>query len=207
VAGLVNNAGVGSVGPMEYFPLEDVRWMFDVNYFGAIATTQAFLPLLKKKRGRIVLMSSIAGRFAVPFNGPYSSTKFALEAFGDALRTELKPWGVRVTSIEPGLVDTPIIGDKLAWFWGSWDVAETPPEIAADYAEALEAMVATTDKLATSAIAVDGVSMAVRKALTSRRPKTRQTVGRDAWFTNNVLRRLPDRWGDVVMRRFAGLPD
>jgi NAD(P)-dependent dehydrogenase (short-subunit alcohol dehydrogenase family) len=98
LAGLVNNAGV----------VDEVRKEFDVNVFGAIAVTQAFLPLLRGGRGRIVNMSSISGRIALPFAGPYAASKFALEAISDSWRVELRPWGIRVAIVEPGEVDTPI---------------------------------------------------------------------------------------------------
>lgn len=205
LAGLVNNAGVAVGGPMEYFPLAEMRQIFDVNYFGAVATTQAFLPLLKQAQGRIVLMSSVGGRVSTPFNATYSSTKFALEAFGDALRVELKPWRIEVISIEPGAIATPI-WDKAVGFWGTTDVADASEEIQADYGEALEAFLGAVDKMQADAIGVEATSKAVRKALTARRPKTRQTVGRDAWVLNNVIRRLPDRWGDAALRRFLKLP-
>lgn len=205
LAGLVNNAGIASGGPMEYFPIEDIRRIFDVDYFGAVETTQAFLSLLKRGRGRIVLMSSSAGRVAVPFNAVYSSAKFALEAFGDALRVELKPWGVEVISIEPGAIDTPI-WEKAAGFWGSLDVADAPEEVQADYTDALNAFVKAVERFQNDAIPVDAVTKAVRQALTKKKPKTRQTVGRDAWIGDNVLRRLPDRLRDTAIRRFIGLP-
>jgi len=205
LAGLVNNAGVAVGGPMEYFPQAEMRQIFDVNYFGAVATTQAFLPLLKRERGRIVLMSSVGGWVSTPFNAPYSSTKFALEAFGDALRVELKPWRIEVISFEPGAIATPI-WDKAVGFWGTTDVADASEEIQADYGEALEAFLGTVEKMQADAIGVEATSKAVRQALTARRPKTRQTVGRDAWLLDNVVRRLPDRWGDAAIRRFLKLP-
>jgi NAD(P)-dependent dehydrogenase (short-subunit alcohol dehydrogenase family) len=205
LAGLVNNAGIAWGGPMEYFPMDEIRGIFDVNYFGAVETTQAFLPYLKRDRGRIVLMSSSAGRLSVPFNAVYSSTKFALEAFGDALRIELKPWGIDVISVEPGAIDTPI-WEKAAGFWGTLDVTDASEEVQAEYTDALNAVVKATERFRNDAIPVKAVSKAVRQALTTKRPKTRQTVGRDAWIGDNVLRRLPDRLADMVMRRFIGLP-
>ena len=108
LSGLVNNAGIVVAGPLEFLPLSELRKQFEVNVLGQIAVTQAFLPLLRQARGRIVNMSSIAGRVAFPYIGPYSASKYALEAISDALRIELLPWGISVSVIEPGDVATPI---------------------------------------------------------------------------------------------------
>src|SRR5437879_11065324 len=105
---LVNNAGIPAAGPLELFPLDELRRVLEVNLIGVVAVTQAFLPLLKVSRGRIVNMSSVAGRGALPFVGPYTASKFALEAISDSLRRELLPFGVRVIVIEPGSFKTAI---------------------------------------------------------------------------------------------------
>ena len=89
LVGLVNNAGIPAAGPLELLPLDELRRVFEVNVVGVVAVTQAFLPLLKVARGRIVNISSLAGRAALPFLGPYAASKFALEAISDSLRREL----------------------------------------------------------------------------------------------------------------------
>ena len=106
--GLINNAGISVAGPLELLPLSEVRTQFEVNVIGALAVTQTFLPLLRLRRGRLVNISSIAGLTATPFLGPYSSSKFALEAMSDALRLELAPWGISVSPVEPGAVQSQI---------------------------------------------------------------------------------------------------
>jgi NAD(P)-dependent dehydrogenase (short-subunit alcohol dehydrogenase family) len=108
VRGLVNNAGIAVGGPVEFLPLALWRRVYDVNLFGAIGLTQAFLPLLRTARGRLVFVGSVGGRMAAPFVAPYSSSKFALRALADALRVELRSTGIRVVLIEPGGVKTPI---------------------------------------------------------------------------------------------------
>jgi len=105
---LVNNAGIPAAGPLELFPLDELRQILEVNLIGAVAVTQAFLALLKASRGRIVNISSVAGRGALPFLGPYAASKFGLEAISDSLRRELLPFGVRVIVIEPGSFKTAI---------------------------------------------------------------------------------------------------
>src|SRR3989442_13133999 len=108
LAGLVNNAGIPAAGPLELFPLDELRRVLEVNLVGAVAVTQAFLPLPKASRGRLVNMSSVAGRGALPFLGPYAASKFGLEAISDSLRRELLPFGVKVIVIEPGTFKTAI---------------------------------------------------------------------------------------------------
>ncbi|MGN6556503.1 MAG: SDR family NAD(P)-dependent oxidoreductase, partial [Solirubrobacterales bacterium] len=108
LAGLVNNAGVAIPGPLETIPLEDFRRQIEVNLVAYVAVTQAMLPQIRQAEGRVVFISSIGGRIAFPFGGPYHASKFATEAIGDVFRQELRPWGLRVSIVEPGSIDTPI---------------------------------------------------------------------------------------------------
>ena len=98
LAGLVNNAGIGFVSPLEFAPLDELRRLFEVNVFGLLAVTQAFLPLLRQGRGRVVNISSTASIMVAPFHGPYSASKFAVNGLSDALRLELKPLDVQVSA-------------------------------------------------------------------------------------------------------------
>src|SRR3954454_3243317 len=106
--GLVNNAGVAVPGPLETVPLEDLRHQLEVNLVAYVAVTQAMLPQIRRAEGRVVFLSSIGGRIAFPFGGPYHASKFATEAIGDVSRKKLRPWGLRVSLVEPGSIDTPI---------------------------------------------------------------------------------------------------
>lgn len=106
--GLFNNAGVAVSGPIECVDLGRLREQFEVNVFGQVAITQACLPLLRRARGRILLTGSIAGFGTVPGLGPYSMSKHAVEALADALRRELRPWGLHVSLLEPGSIATEI---------------------------------------------------------------------------------------------------
>ncbi len=112
--GLVNNAGIFFGGPLEFSSLDGIRQEFEVNVFGAIAMTQALLPMLRTGGGRIVNMSSGSGVIALPFLGPYAASKHALEAISDSWRVELWPWGIWVAVVEPGVVDTPIREKTIA---------------------------------------------------------------------------------------------
>jgi NAD(P)-dependent dehydrogenase (short-subunit alcohol dehydrogenase family) len=99
---LINNAGVLTPGPMEVLSLSAVRHEFEVNVFGSLATIHAFLPLLRQAKGRIVQIGSMTGRFPLPFSGPSSASKAAMEAFADVYRTELRPFGVDFIMVQPG---------------------------------------------------------------------------------------------------------
>ena len=117
---LINNAGAGQTGPMADVPLERVRRLFEVNVFGTLAITQQVLPgMVARGSGRVIIVSSIAGYLVAPTFGPYSMTKFALEAMGKALRAEMAPLGVDVTLLNPGPYDTGF-NDRMAgamWEW------------------------------------------------------------------------------------------
>ena len=136
--GLVNNAGVAVPGPVEGVPLEKLREQLEVNVIGQVAVTQAFLPMVRAAKGRVVFISSIGGRISVPFNSPYGASKHAIEAIGDALRQEVAPFGVEVSIIEPGAVATPIWEKGQA---GAPALREAmDPEVLALYDEGLEAL-------------------------------------------------------------------
>ncbi|MDX1522432.1 MAG: SDR family oxidoreductase [Anaerolineae bacterium] len=194
LAGLINNAGVAVGGPLEFVALEDLRWQLEVNVVGQVAVTQAFVPLLRQDRGRVVNMSSIAGRAGNPFLGPYSASKFALEALSDALRVELHPWGIDVIVIEPGEIATPIWQKSLAA--AEKRFAKMPPRVNDLYGPVIKMMM----KMARNAggIPADEVAKAVAHAFTAARPKTRYVVGRDAKL-RVWIERLPDRLRDRVI--------
>lgn len=204
LSGLVNNAGIVVGGPLEFLPLSEIRKQFEVNVLGQIAVTQAFLPLLRQARGRIVNMSSIAGRVAFPYIGPYSASKYALEAISDALRIELLPWGISVSVIEPGDVATPIWKKSLA---AAQETALSFPSQAADlYGPSFEAVTRASEKAAASAIDPGHVVRAVEHALTAVNPKTRYLVGPGVRLRAILKKILPDRLFDQLIVRYIGLP-
>jgi NAD(P)-dependent dehydrogenase (short-subunit alcohol dehydrogenase family) len=198
---LVNNAGIGLGGPLEVIPEEEWRRQFDVNFFGQIAVTRAMLPALRKARGRIVFLSSIGGRVAMGFNGPYASSKHAIEAVGDALRVELHNSHVQVALIEPGSIATPI-WDKSR---GEADRLRIPPELQAQYGRVPEAMDKVLADTASRGIAPDAVAQAIEKALGARRMPARVLVGRDARAMLLAKRLLPDRVFDRIVLSRIGL--
>ncbi|HVB11162.1 MAG TPA: SDR family oxidoreductase [Bacillota bacterium] len=202
--GLVNNAGTAVAAPLEFVPPQALLRQFEVNVVGQVAVTQALLPLLRKARGRIVNMGSISGLVSLPFMGPYSASKFALEAITDALRVELAPWGIGVAIVEPGSVATPI-----------WDKSgEAATEMAKGYPPEAQALYGAVFERLGAAVMAEGkrglpparVAAAVLHALTAEQPRTRYLVapgGRGR--ATSLLRRLPDRLRDnLVLRKLKG---
>ena len=194
LAGLVNNAGIAVAGPLEFVSPERLRQQFEVNVVGVLAVTQALLPLLRTGPGRIVNISSVSGRLASPFVGPYCASKFALEALSDSLRVELNPWRIPVSVVEPGVINTPIWQKSLAANASVLD--EMPPESRALYGREVAAM----QQFARSAKGLEPLAVArvVLRALTDTRPKTRYVVGTDARL-GVLLSRLPDRLRDWLL--------
>lgn len=204
LAGLVNNAGIAVAGPLETVPIADLRRQFEVNVIGQVAVTQAFLPLLRQGRGRIVNMGSIAGRAAMPVMGPYSASKFALEALTDALRLEVQQWGIQVSIVEPGAIATPI------WTKSGLKAEEletaTSVAMKALYAGVIAGVRARVAEAAARAIPPDAVAQAVEHALTAASPRTRYLVGRDAKVRALMVKLLPDRLSDRLMTWILKLP-
>ena len=204
LAGLVNNAGIVVPGPIEFLPLTDLRRQLEINVVGQVAVTQAFLPLIRAGRGRIVNMGSISGRMATPFTGAYAASKFALEALTDALRLELAPWGISVSIVEPGAVATPI-WEKSARTAEAM-LGSVQPEALVLYAEAIEAVKRTAANAAKRAVDPVDVARIVEHALTAARPKTRYVVGREAKFRAAMALLVPDRVRDNLVAKAMGLP-
>ena len=204
LAALVNNAGISVAGPLELLPLADVRMQFEVNVIGALAVTQALLPSLRLARGRLINISSIAGLAATPFLGAYCGSKFALEAMSDALRLELAPWGITVSLIEPGAIQSQIW--QRATMSATRTLGEVAPESLALYAQPLGRMQKVIAGAAARAIPADEVARTVARALTASRPRTRYLVGHDARFRALLRRILPDRVQDRLLAWFMGIP-
>jgi len=200
VAALVNNAGIAVSAPLELVPIDQLRNQMEINFIGQVAVTQALLPALRSARGRIVNVSSIGGRIALPLAGPYAASKFALEAATDSLRRELRHLGVKVIAVEPGGVKTPI------WDKGSETadsmLAAAPPDVARLYSGLGESLREEARKIATETGVEPGeVAAVIGKALTSATPRTRYLVGRDAKARAALARVLPDKLFDRLIAR------
>jgi NAD(P)-dependent dehydrogenase (short-subunit alcohol dehydrogenase family) len=199
LAGLVNNAGIAVSGPIEFIPVEELRRQLDVNVVGQIAVTKAFLPMLRKGRGRVVNIGSIGGRVALPLLGPYAASKFAMEALTDSLRREVSSLGVEVSIIEPGAISTPIWEKSSA---AAVDLmSDWPPQAQALYGDLIAVVQAEAERIPERGLPPKAVAEVVEHALTARRPKTRYLVGRDAKARAVIARILPDRVFDRLIAR------
>lgn len=194
--GLVNNAGMATGGVLEFVELDELRRVLEVNVTGQLAVTQPLIPLLRQARGRIVMMSSIAGFSSTPMIGLYAASKHALEALSDALRLELHPWGIQVSSIQPGTVATPIWGKALSF--AEEVVPQYPPEALRLYGPLFDSLFASLRKRTNGGIPVETVAEAVHHALTAPTPKVRYVIGRSTKI-RVWIERLPDRLRDRVM--------
>lgn len=195
---LVNVAGTLVLGPVEAVPEELIRAQFEVNVFGSLALTRAFLPAMRERgAGRIVNVSSIMGRFALPGSGLYSASKFAMEAYSDALRIELAPFGVRVVLVEPGVIDTPLYevaasslpgyGESLEPYRASWTAGFGFPK-----------------QLLDAAASADGIAATLAKAALERKPRARYRPGFRNRMNTRLLTTLPTRSADRIKSRIAG---
>lgn len=200
--GVVNNAGVVVPGPLEFLPIDDLRLQFEINFFGALAVTQAFLPMLRAAKGRIVFMSSVSGQIASPFVGAYSSSKFALESAGDALRMELRGSGVSVSVVQPGNVNTPIWAKGRS---GKDSLLQRAPQKAHEYyAPALKALVKVSENAEKTGIDPDLVAKTVLHALTAKKPRSRYPVGAPAGWMRRTFTLLPEHLRDRTLMRRMG---
>jgi NAD(P)-dependent dehydrogenase (short-subunit alcohol dehydrogenase family) len=204
LVGLVNNAGVGGGGPIEFMPLDELRRTIEINLIGQVAVTQACIPLLRKAKGTIVFIASIGGRVASPFMSPYNTSKFAIEALGESLRHELRPWEIDVTVVEPGSIDTEIWakgGEKAR------EQVETMPDDARRlYGRQVERFREVIKETASRGISPDKVAEVVWKAIASDNPKHRCLVGTDAKIGARLKGTLPDRTFSKLAARQMKMP-
>ena len=195
VGALVNNAGYSQSGAVETVPLDEVRRQFETNVYGLLRMCQLVLPGMRREgRGRIVNVSSMGGKLTFPGGGIYHATKYAVEAISDALRFEVRGFGVHVSVIEPGLIKT--------------NFAETAVDSVSEdegpYAKFNGAVQASTAGVYDSALGKLGggpetVAKAIESAITARRPKTRYPVTASARFFMTQRALLPDRAWDAVV--------
>jgi NAD(P)-dependent dehydrogenase (short-subunit alcohol dehydrogenase family) len=199
----VNNAGTTLPGPVEYLPLSGFRRQLEINLVGPLAVTQALLPLLRAGRGRVVNVTSAAGKVGVPLMAPYVAAKHGLEGLSDVLRLELLQSGVRVSVIEPGFIAT-AMGGKLQR--DTVDaIRSLPDEGRRRYGPQLEAIAENISQHAASGSGPQVVAEAVLHALTSDKPRTRYPVGDGAKRMLMLRRILPDRGFDRIILKAAGL--
>jgi NAD(P)-dependent dehydrogenase (short-subunit alcohol dehydrogenase family) len=202
LGGVVNNAGVAIPGPLETIPIEDFRRQVEINLTGHVAVTQALLPQIRKGGGRVVFISSIGGRIAFPLTGAYHAAKFGIEAVGDVFRQELRPWGIHVSIVEPGSIDTPIWerGEQTAD-----EIGSRSPRQEALYGRVIENYRKVVRQTAERGIPPEKVAKAIEHALTASRPRTRYLVGLDAKVQARLRPFVPTPVFDRIIARAMGL--
>ncbi|KAJ7371561.1 retinol dehydrogenase [Desmophyllum pertusum] len=197
--GLVNNAGILSLLPIEWTPLNDFKRIADVNLWGMIDVTKSFLPLVKRARGRVVNFSSVCGRFTSDLHGAYSVTKYGIQAFSDVLRREIHPWGIKVSIMEPGGFQTPLSDRSTIerQMMQGWD--RLNEELKKEYSEKGIKLFVTMPPSPHTYKVVDSVV----DALTSQSPRDRYLVGLDARFFYISMARLPTVVADFIVKRLS----
>ena len=194
----MNNAGYSQSGAIESVSLADVRRQFETNVFGLLRMCQLVLPGMRRQHyGRIVNISSMGGKLVFPGGGAYHATKFAVEAISDAMRFEVRGFGVHVVVIEPGLI-------KTEFGTAASSSIETGTDRDGPYADFNEAVSKTTadayeGNMARLAAGPDAVAAAIDKAITSRRPRPRYRVAASARLMLGLRTLLPDRAWDAAV--------
>lgn len=195
---LVNNAGYGFFGAIENVPMEEARRQLEVNVFGLAQLTQLVLPWMRKQgSGRIVNTSSIAGKMVIYMGGWYNVTKYAVEAFSDALRMETKPFGIDVVMIEPGAIKTnwgPIAAQHLR----ESSAGTAYEEAGTRWANSMEWYYKSRGLSSPQVVA-----KAISRAVNSRHPKARYCCGRFSHAGQLAHAIMPARWWDAMMRRIG----
>lgn len=201
---LVNNAGIGSSGPLEFQTQEELRQVFDVNVFGAVAMTQALLPLIRLARGRIVNIGSIGDRFTVPFGGALCASKSAIRSLTEALRLEVHQFGVHVALVQPTSISTPAVtkfGDEARA-----RIDALPADAALLYGDSYRAFVKRAMAEEKHGSPPEVVADAVHRALTDRTPRTRYLAGKHKTLMSLLPAVVPDRALDVMRLLLFGMP-
>ncbi|HEX6896724.1 MAG TPA: SDR family oxidoreductase [Bryobacteraceae bacterium] len=201
--GLFNNAGVGTTSPVEYTLLEKLREIYEINLFGQIATIQAFLPLIRIAKGRIINAGSVGDHIAPPFAGSLASSKAAFASMSAALRLELRPQGIAVCILEPGAINTPAVEKTLGVVERT--IEGLPPEGVALYADRMRRVASAFAQKEHSGSSPEVVAEVVERALTERKPRTRYAAGKDSAKLSLLARALPERVMDMAILREFGL--
>ncbi|MCO5143120.1 MAG: SDR family oxidoreductase [Oligoflexia bacterium] len=195
---LINNAGIAIAGPIEGVSMSDWRKQFDVNFFGLVELTRELCADIRKTKGTIINIGSVSGLVTLPFLGPYAATKYALEAFSDALRRETYGFGMNVCLIEPGPIKTPI------WEKGFSNKNETEinlsDEVREVYKKKYKKFFKMAQKSAIDAIEVNRVVEVILSILTSKKPRPRYLIASTSSKLGvHLARYIPDKWLDGLI--------
>src|ERR687896_694397 len=199
---LVNNAGYGLFGSLEETSIEEIKALFETNFFGVIRVTQQVLPIMRKQHsggGTIVNVSSVGGRIGVPILSAYQSTKFALEGLSDSMSYELEPFGIRVVIIEPGFIRTNIVNSST-----SAQKALDPKSPYFPLMQKVKNYFKSMMENASSSSPPEEVAKVILQAITSKNPQLRYTVGNDAATIIQARMNMPDKeFRKMVIQNFS----
>jgi short-subunit dehydrogenase len=196
---LVNNAGYGVVGPLAEIEGARLREQFEVNVFGLMSVTRAFLPkMMARGSGRILNVSSVSGRMSMPLFGAYHASKWAIETMSDSLRMELRPFGVHVILIEPGTIRTEFVDRSKR----EASAVETP---GSPYAPIYARLDKVAEQLMAQAVGPEVISRAMIRAVEARRPRPRYVAPLHAKIGLMLVRAMPTWLTDAILMRISGL--
>lgn len=196
---LINNAGYGVVAPVAELPESELRALYETNVFGLMAVTQAFVPAMQRRRaGTVINISSVGGRLTLPFLGSYNSTKYAIESLSDALRAELRSFGVNVVIVEPGLINTNFTPRSTTQ-------VERFADASSNYADALQNLDSVVARTEAMGVPPERIAQVIDRIVASRRPRSRYVAPFSAWLSLALARVVPTRWLDAVLWRATQL--
>jgi short-subunit dehydrogenase len=196
---LINNAGYGQRGPVELVPMDAIRQNFETNFFSVVDLTQQVIPIMRKQNsGRIVNISSVAGKVSRPFASIYSATKFALEAISDGMRLELAPFGIQVVVIEPGFITTEFSGTAN-------EIAKPIIEQDSPYKPFLSGSAEGDRQIRKMAGTPDEIARLVHLALTADKPKARYAAPGHAKLAIALKRWLPEKMYENLVKKSSGM--
>ena len=194
---LINNAGYALGGALEDSSMDEIKAQFETNFFGAVRATKAVLPAMRRQgTGKIVNITSMGGRIAIPLSSSYHGSKFALEGLSESIRYELEPFGIKVILIEPGAVGSN--------FWKNIKIAKSSSDSNSPYTQFGNKILKAYEQMEQNTISPSVVAKTILDAVTSNNPQLRYVVGEDAAKTLEARKNMPDNeFGDLIKKQFG----
>jgi short-subunit dehydrogenase len=194
---LINNAGYALGGGLEDSSMNEIKAQFETNFFGAVRATKAVLPVMRKQRtGKIVNITSMGGRIAIPLSSSYHGSKFALEGLSESIQYEVEPFGIKIILIEPGAVGSN--------FWKNIKIAKSSSDSNSPYSQFGNKIMKAYKEMEQNAISPSVVANTVLDAITSDNPQLRYVVGEDASKTIEARKNMSDKeFGNLIKKQFG----
>ncbi len=194
---LINNAGYALGGALEDSSMDEIKAQFETNFFGAVRATKAVLPVMRRQgAGKIVNITSMGGRIAIPLSSSYHGSKFALEGLSESIQYELEPFGIKVILIEPGAVGSN--------FWRNIKIAKSSSDSNSPYSQFGNKILKAYKEMEQNTISPSVVAKTILDAVTSDNPQLRYVVGEDAAKTIEARKNMPDKeFGGLIKKQFS----